>query len=241
MSDALASGAVDYDRMWQTVYGDLQDLGPTHRHMVRLMRTALAPLHYRTVLDVGVGFGHNLPTLTTGRQLKRLVGVDVSEHALEHVRKRWAGDFVRLDITNERLPEQFDLVCAALILEHLDDDMRALRNLRSMTSKFLLVTTIGGSIETYGPWEQQMGHVRNYAPGELESKLSAAGFELSSLISWGFPFYSPIVRRLQNRMRASSELSRGSRLIARVLYPIFFLNSSRRGDLLIALAHPRQS
>jgi hypothetical protein len=37
-------------------------------------------------------------------------------------------------------------------------------------------------------------------------------------------------------MTASHELSASSRLIARILYPVFFLNSPRRGDLLIALA-----
>lgn len=232
MSDA----GVDYDRIWDEVYGDIQDLGPTHRHMTRLMRRMLAPLEYSTVLDVGVGFGHNLPLLTAGRRIERIAGVDVSERALTHVRERWTGDFHRLDVSNERLPETFELVCSALVMEHLADDEAALRNIREMTSRYFLVTTIGGDFERYRPWEEQMGHVRNYARGELEHKLSAAGFEVVRSAAWGFPFYSPIVRTLQNRMTASHELSAGSKLAARLLYPVFFLNSARRGDLLLALA-----
>jgi SAM-dependent methyltransferase len=228
----------DYDVMWDEVYGDLQDLGPTHRHMARLIRRVLAPLDYDSVLEVGVGFGHNLPLLTAGRSLERVAGVDISKRAVEHVRERFQGAFTTLDISTERLPETYELVCNALVMEHLPDDEAALRNMRAMSSKYLLLVTIAGNFERYRPWEEQMGHVRNYAPGELESKLSATGFEVSQALYWGFPLYSPVARTLQNRMTATHELSRGSRLIARVLYPLFFLNSSRRGDLVLVLARP---
>ena len=228
----------DYDRIWDEVYGDLQDLGPTHRHMIRLMRRVLAPLSYASVLDVGVGFGHNLPVLTDGRKIERLAGVDVSERAIEHVRERWAGEFSRSDITTDHLAETYELVCCALVLEHVLDDIAALRHMRAMSSGYLLLTTMGGPYERYRPWEEQVGHVRNYAAGELERKLEAAGFSVIEMIRWGFPFYSPLARTLQNRMRVTRELSGGSRLAARILYPVFFLNSSRRGDLLVALARP---
>lgn len=228
----------DYDRIWEEVYGDLQDLGPTHRHLARLMSRMLGPLDYQSVLEVGVGFGHNLPILTGGRAIERLAGVDVSERALKHVRERWTGEFGQLDITAGRLPDSYDLVCSALVMEHLADDEAALRNMRAMTAKYLLLATIGGDYERYRPWEEQMGHVRNYARCELARKLDATGFEVLETVCWGFPLYSPIVRRLQNQMTATHELSPASRLIARILYPVFFLNSSRRGDLLLFLARP---
>jgi SAM-dependent methyltransferase len=228
----------DYDRVWEEVYGDMQDVGPVHRHMKRLMRRSLAPLDYSSVLEVGVGFGHNLPVLTEGRRIERIAGIDISERALEHVRARWSGEFEKLDIERARLRDVYELVCISLVMEHVIDDQATLRNLRAMTSKYLLVTTIGGDYERYRPWEEQMGHVRNYARGELEGKLSAAGFEVMQTIYWGFPFYSPIVRMLQNRMTATHDLSTGSQTIARILYPVFFLNSSRRGDLVLALARP---
>jgi SAM-dependent methyltransferase len=229
---------LDYDRLWLEVYGDLQDLGPTHRHMVRLMRRLLAPLQYTSVLDVGVGYGHNLSILTRGRRLERLAGVDVSERALEHVSRHWPGSFQHLDITKGRLAETYDLVCAALVMEHLSEDEAALGNLRAMTSKYLLVTTIAGDFQRYEAWERQVGHVRNYARGELERKLDASGFRLAQIIYWGFPLYSPLARTLQNRMKATSELSVSAKWIASILYPLFFLNSQRRGDLVLALAQP---
>src|SRR5205085_12303574 len=70
MSEATPSAL--YDALWEEVYGDLQDLGPAHRHMARLMRRTLARIDYRTVLEVGVGFGHNLPVLTAGHAIDRI-------------------------------------------------------------------------------------------------------------------------------------------------------------------------
>ncbi len=227
---------VDYDQLWDEVYGDLQDFGPTHRHMARIMRRLLAGLEYESVLDVGVGFGHNLPLLTAGRTLRRVAGIDLSGRAVEHVRDRFPGDFRQLDITADRLPERFELICNALVLEHIEDDRAALRNMRAMADRYLLVTTIAGDYQRYLPWERQMGHVRNYSRGELEGKLEEAGFEVLNAVYWGFPFYTPLVRTLQNRMTASSELSGGSRAAAAILYRLFFLNSARRGDLLLVLA-----
>lgn len=239
--DQPAPGSVvipDYDQMWDEVYGDIQDVGPVHRHMKRLMARMLAPLSYDSVLDVGVGFGHNLPVLTGGRSLSRIAGVDFSNRALEHVRQHWSGEFTRLDIESERLESTYDLVCASLVLEHVLDDQAALRNLRSMSNRYLLVTTIGGDFERYRRWEETQGHVRNYAPGELEAKLERGGFRLLEMIRWGYPFYTPIVRTLSNRMVPSHDLSLSAKAAAHLLYGLYFLNSHRRGDLLIALAGP---
>jgi SAM-dependent methyltransferase len=231
--------AVDYDRVWDEVYGDLQDLGPAHRHMHRLMRGLLRPLQYHSVLDVGVGFGHNLPLLTDGRRIERLAGIDVSERAIERVSSRFAGEFRRFDVAAGHLADTYELVCCALVLEHIADDHAALKNMRRMTSRYLLVVTIAGDYERYEPWERQVGHVRNYARGELERRLVSASFQVLRTVYWGFPFYSPVSRTLQNRMRVTSELSASARAIARVLYAVYFLNSRRRGDLVLALARPR--
>lgn len=228
----------DYDRLWREVYGDIQDVGPVHRHMKRLLRRMLAPLEYSSVLDVGCGLGHNLPLITEGRRLDAVGGIDFSPEALRHVRGRWGDDFHLLDVEREHLDRTYDLVFASLLLEHVRDDALVLRNLRAMTERHLVVVTIAGEFERYLPWEKQMGHLRNYARGELEGKLRDAGFAVDEVLYWGFPLYTPVVRTLQNRMTASSEFGPATRLVARITHALYFLNSSRRGDLLIARAHP---
>src|SRR5207302_4460478 len=48
-----------YDEVWANVYGDIQEHGPVHRHLARLVRRVLAGLEYSTVIDIGCGPGHN--------------------------------------------------------------------------------------------------------------------------------------------------------------------------------------
>ena len=81
--------ATRYDELWTGVYGEMQELGPVHRHMRRLLGERLRPLGYRTALDVGCGAGDNASLLRAGgAPLERLVGVDVSARALERARAR---------------------------------------------------------------------------------------------------------------------------------------------------------
>ena len=54
---------------------------------------------------------------------------------------------------------------------------------------------------------------------------------------WGFPFYTPLGRELQKRLPVGTgEFSLPTRIVAEVMYWLYFFNRSTRGDLLIALA-----
>jgi SAM-dependent methyltransferase len=228
------SAAEQYDRVWRETYGDMQDRGPVHRHMRRLLANLLGDLDYEDALEVGCGAGHNFDLLGGP-----ITGADVSPEALRLARERGAGEIIELDIESARLERSWDLVFSSLVLEHLQDDVAALANMRAMTRRHLVVTTIAGDWERYRPWEEQVGHLRNYRRGELEERLRSVGFEVRRAIYWGFPFYSPITRLAQNRWRAEPSFSPAARAIARLLYGVYALNSSRRGDLLVVHATPR--
>ncbi len=134
----------DYDSIWRHAYGDMQALGPVHRHMRRLCELQLRDLDYTSVLDVGCGAGHNLPLLSDGRRVE-IGGLDISPEALGRARGFWpGGQFTEADIQADRLDGTWDLVFSSLVLEHLPDDEAALRNMRAMAGRYLLVTTIAG-------------------------------------------------------------------------------------------------
>ena len=229
----------DYDEVWRDAYGDMQDHGPVHRHMRRILRGLLRPLEYRSVLEVGCGAGQNLPLLADGRPLDRLTGADISGEALRRAALRAPeAELHPLDIEAGALPGRWDLVFSSLVLEHLHDDRAAVRNLRAMCRRHLLVTTIAGDFERYRAWDEQMGHVRNYRRGELEEKLAGAGFRVKEAVYWGWPLYTPLVRTLQNRASSEPSYGRSMRAVAAILHKLYYLNSSRRGDLLVVLAEP---
>lgn len=227
----------DYDALWSDTYGDMQDVGPTHRHLRRLLGEVLAEIPYRSALEVGCGAGHNFSLLCEGKRLDRLTGLDLSSEALARARREWPeAELHQLDVQRGSLDGSWDLVLCSLVLEHLPDDLAALRRMREMTQGHLVVTTFAGNFERYRKWEQQMGHVRNYRSGELEDKLERAGFDVEAALYWGFPFYSPIARRLQNAMTSKADYDSPTTLAARLMYYLYWLNSRRRGDVLVVRA-----
>ena len=109
-----------------------------------------------------------------------------------------------------------------------------------MTGKYLLVSTPQGKMRQF---EKEVGHVRNYAPGSLFDKTRMEWIHVYSVIEWGFPFYSPLYRNfleLTGSKGTTGEFGRFRKLIARLIYLMFLLNSSKRGDEIFVLAKLNQ-
>jgi SAM-dependent methyltransferase len=84
--------------------------------------------HDLDILDAGCGTGLLMQQL---QPLGRVEGVDISEEALEFCRKRGLENVRRADVIE--LPfgdESFDMITALDVVEHLDDDVAALREFR---------------------------------------------------------------------------------------------------------------
>lgn len=77
----------------------------------------------KEVLDAGCGVGYGTAFLT--ERARRVVGVDVSDEAIEYARGRYArpnAEFRRADLLELDLPDgSFDVVCSFETIEHLDD------------------------------------------------------------------------------------------------------------------------
>lgn len=229
--------AFDYEDIWKTKWGDMQKYGPCHRHHRRVVRKMLQGLQFGSVLDIGCGEGSNLLFFKSNWPGVELAGADVSAAALELTRKvvpeaRLYG----FDSQKEKLDRQFDLVFCSDVLEHIPEDEAVIKNLYAMTGKYCLVATMQGRMRDF---EKTIGHVRNYKYGELAEKMRAAGFKNLRIVEWGWPLYSPLYRNLHNS-GGIHKLSEGKmgfikRLASVILYYIFFLNSSRHGDIIYIL------
>jgi len=227
-----------YDRTWTHVYGDMQDHGPVHRHMRRILKAVLSKLSYRTVMDVGCGLGHNIPFYADSKHpLQKIDGIDISKTAISYCRSHFPGNFRQMDIQAHAPAGIWDLVFCSLLLEHVEQDVRVIRNLRKMTGKHLVITTISGDFDRYNRYEQQMGHVRNYKRGALEQLLEKNGFIVDTAIYWGFPFYSPIGRMLINSQKAKHTFTKEQHILSWMSYLLYFLNCWHVGDLLVIVAH----
>ena len=228
--------STSYDELWQTAWGDIQRHGPVHRHATEDLLRIVAALDVRTILDVGCGSGDNLEALANANSYE-LSGVDYSEQALAIARKRVPGVMLaKLDAQREWLPETYDLVISLQVVEHLLDDVSAIRNMAKMAGRYLLVATMQGRMRKS---ELAIGHIRNYSAIELRKKIEAAGLEIEWIRGWGFPFYSPLYRTAAEWLPGgppTGAMGKGSQLVAAALYQLYRLNVRGRGDVITALA-----
>ncbi len=228
----------DYEAAWSGEWDDMRRYGPTARHMRRII-TALASQHsdIASVLDVGCGEGSLLRDLGHLIPRAKLAGAELVETGIELAHQRVPnGRFFKLDVEHGCLPEKFDLVVCTDVVEHIENDTRAFENLAAMTGKYLIVSTLQGRMRSF---ERNVGHFRNYAYGEVAQKMEAAGLRVIRTVDWGFPFYSPLYRNLNNLMNGAGttgEFGFLRRAAAEGLYQLFRLNSWTKGDYVAVLA-----
>ena len=144
------------------------------------------------ILDVGCGTGANLLMLSEYGDAE---GVDISEAALAFCRERGL-EKVKLG-TGEKLPYDdgtFDLVTAFDVVEHMDDDLAGLSEMRR-------VLRPGGRVLLFVPafmflWGLQddvSNHRRRYRLPELRKVLEQAGFEVERASYANITFFMPIL------------------------------------------------
>ena len=144
------------------------------------------------ILDVGCGTGANLLMLSEYGEAE---GVDISEDALSFCRERGL-DKVRLG-AGEELPYEdgtFDLVTAFDVVEHMDDDLAGLHEMRRVLRPrgrvLLFVPTF---MFLWGLQDDVSNHRRRYRLPELRRVLEQAGFEIERTTYANITFFLPIL------------------------------------------------
>jgi SAM-dependent methyltransferase len=197
---------------------------------------AVAGLHVKSVLDVGCGSGENLRALSAEGKYD-LTGIDLSETALKIAREKVPdAAFHSLDVQTTKLPTRFDLVISMQVIEHIPDDLAALRNMALMSKKYVMVATMQGQMRKS---ESQIGHLRNYTREGLLNSIRETGLKPIKVEEWGFPFYSPLYRTAAEFLPGgppSGPIGPLGRLAAKALYGLYKINLPNRGDVITVLA-----
>ena len=144
------------------------------------------------ILDIGCGTGGNLETLSG---FGRAEGVDISTEALDFCRARGLNN-VRQGAA-ETLPyesESFDLVTGLDVVEHLDDDVEGLREMRRVLrhgGRMLLF--VPAFMFLWGVQDDVSHHRRRYTLPELKGKLQQAGLAVERASYANISFFGPIL------------------------------------------------
>ncbi len=154
------------------------------------MGETLRPFIGDRVLEIGAGIG-NLTSQFIPRDL--YLASDINPNYLHYLRSYSFGKpylrIMKIDAANpddfRDLENQFDTVVMLNVLEHLEDEQQALRNLWSTLQPggkaIVLVPQHPG---LYGTLDQALEHKKRYAPADFEQSLMQAGFRVERIFDF---------------------------------------------------------
>ena len=171
-----------------------------------LVRELSAGFTRPAILDVGCGTGINHSVLS---KYGPTVCTDPSAEAVAFSRSRGIGELAQSEI--ETLPfaaSSFDIVTALDVLEHVDDDMTAMREILRVTRNGgVLLVTVPAYGFLWSEHDEALHHRRRYAASELRNKLTNAGFEVERITYYMSLLFFPIlfIRFVQSLTKRSIE------------------------------------
>lgn len=177
-----------YGQKWLD-WDEMKAHGPAARHTWNIILRYISKLEFLSVIDIGCGNGFLLQQMHSLYPSVKFSGTEYSELAIHNLCMRLPEmEFQYLDLSRNFIDQKYDLVICADVLEHIDDDEKALMNLRNMTGRYAIIAVPLGRLSRYE--RQQLGHVHGYSFKEFRTKVLGCGFTLLSELQWGFPFYN---------------------------------------------------
>jgi glycosyltransferase involved in cell wall biosynthesis len=152
------------------------------------MADTIRPYCGRTVLEIGSGTGNLTRRLIPRDQY---VASDVNPLYLATLKSLTADrpylDVTLTDVTRGEtfpaLPGGFDTVICLNVVEHVDDDVGALRNLRAaLAPGGRAVVLVPQGPEVFGTLDEVLGHKRRYTPATLAKAAADAGMEVEEIV-----------------------------------------------------------
>lgn len=181
------------------------------------------------VLDIGTSTGTNLRMLRD-IGMRNVVGLDFSEEAIRFCKAKGLGDVRQGDACALPFPaETFDLVLATDIIEHVDDDGKALSEIgRVLGPGGQAIVTVPAFHCLWGLQDAVAMHKRRYRMPELVGKVHRAGFSIKERYYFNYFLFLPILiaRRLMRLFppRIASENELNSPIVNALLRRIFALD-----------------
>src|SRR5947209_11501951 len=128
------------------------------------------------ILDAGCGSGRNMVELA---RHGTVTGVELSPTSAGLARERGAGEVIEGSVLDMPFPpDSFDLAASLDVIEHLEDDLGALRELRrTVAPGGALLVTVPAYRWLWSGHDEINHHHRRYTRGSLQRVAEQAGWE----------------------------------------------------------------
>jgi glycosyltransferase involved in cell wall biosynthesis len=152
------------------------------------MADTIRPFLGERVLEIGAGIGN-----LTSNLVPRTVywASDINPHYLDRLKKlKQTRPYLQVHYTDASAgetypPEQFDTVICLNVVEHLEDDVKALRNIRGALGKNgRAIVLVPNGPGLYGSLDRALGHYRRYTRAQLQEVCERAGFRVEKVLKF---------------------------------------------------------
>jgi SAM-dependent methyltransferase len=163
--------------------------------------------NFQSFLEVGCGTGYVLSGLSKEFPSATLLGSEIFTAGLGFAAARLPSvNFIQMDARNIPYREEFDVIGAFDVLEHIEEDVTVLREVHSaLNMNGFLILTVPQHRWLWSPVDEYACHVRRYTALELHQKLESAGFEIvrsTSFVSLLLP--AMLLSRVKQRYSKTS-------------------------------------
>lgn len=145
----------------------------------------VSPYLGQRVLEVGCGWGNVLRLIDD--RVSEIVAIDVDPESVEQVRSMY-GDNSSVSVqvgdicdasTVDSLGSGYDSVLSVNVLEHIEDDTRALLNMKRLIRPHgYLLLVVPAHPALYNQMDESIGHYRRYRKSEFAKRMTDLGCEV---------------------------------------------------------------
>jgi glycosyltransferase involved in cell wall biosynthesis len=153
------------------------------------MADTVRPLLGARVLELGAGIGNMTQHLARGRKI--YVASDIDQEHMARLRVRFRGrpnlEIRQCDLSDagdfQSMRGMFDSVVCLNVMEHVEDDLGALRNIFSaLRPGGRAVILVPQDQKAFGTLDEVLGHCRRYSEEQLRARMEEAGFEVERVL-----------------------------------------------------------
>lgn len=135
---------------------------------------------FHSLLEIGCGTGYVLSGISKAFQHSTLHGSDIFTAGLNFAATRLHSvNFMQMDARDIPFAEEFDVIGAFDVLEHIEEDERVLSQVHAaLASKGFILLTVPQHTWLWSPIDEYACHVRRYTASDLHKKIETAGFQI---------------------------------------------------------------
>ncbi len=191
-----------------------------NRLFKNIVQKNMLPTGRTKFLEIGCGTGDFIQHIVQNENLE-ITGSEIYIKGLLYAKKNLPiVDFIQFDVTQGVLGEEFDIIVAFDVLEHIENDIAAIFNINRMLHPGgCLIVTVPQHMFLWSNLDEIVKHKRRYSRRELVTKLQDSGFSISYVTSFLFVLFPlMLISRIFDKRKNQAQLDEVA-LEKRVKFP----------------------